>query len=58
LAVTSEPSGRRPTTSVKVPPRSIQNCQVGMPVGSEGFDIEELMFMTGSQHVDAIVTSA
>src|SRR5262245_12047293 len=27
LWVTSEPSGRLATTSVKVPPRSIQNCQ-------------------------------
>ncbi len=27
LWVTSEPSGRRATMSVKVPPRSIQNCQ-------------------------------
>src|SRR5438552_8273624 len=27
LCVTSDPSGRLPTTSVKVPPRSIQNCQ-------------------------------
>jgi hypothetical protein len=24
------PSGRRATTSVKVPPRSIQNCQAGL----------------------------
>ena len=27
LCVTSAPSGRRATMSVKVPPRSIQNCQ-------------------------------
>src|SRR3990167_5272979 len=27
LCVTRVPSGRLPTTSVKVPPRSIQNCQ-------------------------------
>ena len=27
LAVTSRPSGERPTTSVKVPPRSIQKVQ-------------------------------
>src|SRR6478752_9586 len=38
LCVTSVPSGRLPTTSVKVPPRSIQNCQrdVGAEVGEEG----------------------
>jgi hypothetical protein len=27
LCATSDPSGRRPTTSVKVPPRSIQKSQ-------------------------------
>jgi Na+-translocating ferredoxin:NAD+ oxidoreductase RnfA subunit len=27
LSVTMPPSGRRPMTSVNVPPRSIQNCQ-------------------------------
>jgi hypothetical protein len=29
LCVARVPSGRRPTTSVKVPPRSIQNCHFG-----------------------------
>jgi hypothetical protein len=30
FSVCSSPSGARPTTSVKVPPRSIQNCQRGV----------------------------
>ncbi len=34
LAVTISPSGRRATMSVKVPPRSIQNCQRSLPKGS------------------------
>ena len=33
LCVTKLPSGRLPTTSVKVPPRSIQNCQRFLPAG-------------------------
>ena len=33
LCVTKVPSGRLPTTSVKVPPRSIQNCQRVLPAG-------------------------
>jgi hypothetical protein len=40
LCVTSDPSGRRPTMSVKVPPRSIQNCQ----------RVEVLVFMTCSRN--------